>query len=54
MADVVIKWPKCVLVFTETEFRELLKAREDLWVQALRRGKSYSRAVNEENRKPKN
>lgn len=53
MADVIIKWPRCVLVFTESEFRELLKAREDLWVAALRRGKGYARAEKSLNRKTK-
>jgi uncharacterized protein with PhoU and TrkA domain len=50
MSDVLIKWPGCVLVFTEDEFRELLKEREDLWVIALRRGKHYA-AKKEENRR---
>lgn len=51
MPDVVIKWPRCTLVFTEQEFRELLTAREDLWIAALRRGKGYSRAEKAQERK---
>lgn len=53
MADVVIKWPRCVLVFTEQEFRELLTAREDLWIAALRRGKGYSRFEKAQDYRPK-
>ncbi|WP_171904664.1 hypothetical protein [Sporolituus thermophilus] len=46
-----VKLPKCLLVFEQAEFYEMLKARPDIWRAAIKRGKYRLRFGKEQNRK---
>lgn len=50
---VEIRLAKCLLVLTESELRGLLARDQDLWITALRRGKSVMRQRQAEKRGPK-
>lgn len=41
-----IRLPKCVLYLTPEEIHGLLKHDQALWIEALKRGKAFTRASN--------
>ena len=43
MPDVVIRMPRCILVFKQDEIMDMLKQHPDLWATSLKRGKGISR-----------
>lgn len=48
MDEIIVKLPKCVIVLTRGELLTLLKANPAIWEKALRRGKAFRRAQQQE------